>query len=480
MTHDMSRTDHCTLREALGIYPALAWLADKTATISPVGRRMLLDSAWLTDAVKLRMEYDATECLRNAINRSGKIVDTICLRLMRLRDIASTLSALASGQTMGDIELFEVKSLAMISDGIRQLLNEASIDVVTLPDVTDVVRLLDPENSGVAHFYVYDTYSATLKTLRKKLKQARLTHSVDEGTIYAECSDEEYRIRRELTHKLADRSQVLSESLAALGRLDVLIARARTADDMGLTRPRLTHDTTAYRQLRNPQVAEALEKHKRGFQPVDIDIHNGVTVITGANMAGKSVVLKTVAMSQLMAQFGFYVPARKADIVPVERVMTSIGDGQSELEGMSSYAAEMLRIDNIIKKIRNGERVLALIDEPARTTNPEEGKALVNAIISLLDTPASQVLITTHYSGLEAPCRHLRVHGFREELAGGKTLTAASVNDYIDYTLEESTDSDVPREALRIARLIGVDTLVAETAARYLDHKPSLHTDAEE
>lgn len=153
----------------------------------------------------------------------------------------------------------------------------------------------------------------------------------------------------------------------------------------------------------------------------------------------------------------------------MEEVLSSIGDAQDELEGLSSYAAEMLRINNIIDKKRSGVRCLALIDEPARTTNPEEGKALVNAIIELLGGEGSSTLLTTHYSGLTAECRRLRVHGFREEKAEGHTLTASTVNDFIDYRLEPDDDAQAPHEALRIARLIGVDDAVTETAARYLD-----------
>ncbi len=91
--------------------------------------------------------------------------------------------------------------------------------------------------------------------------------------------------------------------------------------------------------------------------------------------------------------------------------MTGIGDEQSELNGLSSFAAEMLNIQAIIAEARAGKKMLVLIDEPARTTNPHEGLAIANALIDLLELLKVRALITTHYSGLKTSCRKLRVKG---------------------------------------------------------------------
>lgn len=65
----------------------------------------------------------------------------------------------------------------------------------------------------------------------------------------------------------------------------------------------------------------------------------------------------------------------------VEQVLTSIGDDQDELNGLSSYAAEMLRVDEMIRQVRQRSKILVLIDELARTTNPVEGRAIVNGVV---------------------------------------------------------------------------------------------------
>ena len=172
-------------------------------------------------------------------------------------------------------------------------------------------------------------------------------------------------------------------------------------------------------------------------------------------MAGKTVLLKSVGTAQMMAQCGMYVPAEEAVIHLVEGVATSIGDDQDEMNGLSSYASEIIKISNILADCRQRE-LLVLIDEPARTTNPVEGKALVQAIIKILEQHPSFTLITTHYDQLGSNCRRLRVKGFVEDMEN-IPLTPQSINRFIDYSLTEDQSDDVPHEALRIASILQCD-----------------------
>lgn len=65
-------------------------------------------------------------------------------------------------------------------------------------------------------------------------------------------------------------------------------------------------------------------------------------------------------------------------------------------------------------------------------------------------------LVTTHYNGIAAPCRKLKVKGFSETNAEER-ITLKNINDFIDYSLEEVTTDEVPHEAIRIARILGID-----------------------
>ena len=186
-------------------------------------------------------------------------------------------------------------------------------------------------------------------------------------------------------------------------------------------------------------------------------------------MSGKTVLLKTIALSQYLFQFGFYIPAKQAIIIPVEEVAVSIGDHHSEVNGLSSFADEILKINQIIHKVRKGKKLLVLIDELARTTNPEEGKALVSAFIRIMSEHKVMSLITTHYSGILSPTRKLRVKGLKTDQIT-ENITPKTLNDYMDYSLVETQTDDVPMEALKIAEIFEVDAEFLNLAKTMMKH----------
>ena len=175
-----------------------------------------------------------------------------------------------------------------------------------------------------------------------------------------------------------------------------------------------------------------------------------------------------MALAQTLFQFGFYVPAEQAEIALVDEVLLCIGDDQSELSGLSSYASEMLRVNAIVQDVKAGKNALILIDELARTTNPTEGKAIVNAMLDFLTDKGARSLITSHYSGIKARCKKMRVKGFVKEHVQGQ-LTINNINEFIDYSLIEDTHDSVPQEAMRIARILGIDEELLDKAEEFLD-----------
>ena len=188
-------------------------------------------------------------------------------------------------------------------------------------------------------------------------------------------------------------------------------------------------------------------------------------------MAGKTVLLKSIGVAQLMYQVGFPVPATSARMKAVDDVVFCIGDEQNEMNGLSSYAAEITRISDVMKRSES-EHLLVLIDEPARTTNPVEGKALVQAITTIMHHMNSITMITTHYSQLGMECRRLRVKGFVEQMAD-MPLTAQTINRFIDYSLIADTSDEVPQEALRIAELLDCNPELIHQAKLFLcQHLP--------
>lgn len=460
------------LRNAIEEVNGFRFMIDQLEIQSGLAKRVLYATPYQQHPEEIISELNRVERMCFYL-RDAQYADSfskIGIKLMQIKDIRGTVSRLEEHQGLDDIELFELKNFSLLATDIRSLLEAAKIDIIRIPDLEPVIDILDPDKMRIPYFYIYDTYSPELAGLRNEIKKLKRSGKADEKQIekiYFQSVSLEDKIREKLSGQLQSFVLSVAEALTGIATLDILIAKAKQSISMHLCKPELSEYTTCYRGIFNPQVKKVLESEQKTYQSIDIEMEKGACLITGANMAGKSVILKTVALAQTLFQFGFFVPAVQAGIAPVDEVLLCIGDEQCELNGLSSFASEMLRINRIIQDIKAGKNALILIDELARTTNPTEGKAIVNAVLDFLTENKVRSLITTHYSGIQASCRKLRVKGFIKEKVKG-TLTINNINEYIDYSLIEDNDTSVPQEAMRIARILGVDENLLDRAESYL------------
>jgi len=352
----------------------------------------------------------------------------------------------------------------MLSQEVFHSQEKLDTKIVEIFPLEKLISILDPQNTNIPSFYIYDNYCIELAQARKKLKKAKKEHvsETELETLYTQTQEEELKVRTSLCEQLLQFSEMLSNNLRDLAYLDCLIAKAEQSIKYNLCKPTVG-DKLNYQAIFNPQLKEGLEKQGKKYQSIDIALEKSVCFITGANMAGKTVILKTLALCQYLFQLGFYVPAKQAEISIVNNIYISIGDEQSEITGLSSFASEILGIDNMLKQTRKDSNALVLIDELARTTNPIEGLAIVNAVADILQQNNIPSVITTHYSGLNKQFRKLRVKGLDKNIEIG-AINEKNINNYIDYSLTEDKDGEIPHEALRIASILGVDDLLIQNA----------------
>ena len=420
----------------------LRYMLDELELQSGYARRWLLERPMMTDADKIDATYGLLRRFDDFVVRSDSThLNTLRFRLQGLKDIRTTIQNLRQRATLDDIELFEVKHLAILSTDVARLLQEQNMaDVVEIPALDEVITILDPDGMKIATFYVYDAYCAELRELRAQMRQ----QPDKQEELLLQANELELGVRQDLSRQLHPFADAIEQAQIALARIDVLLAQATQLRQMGLCFPTVSADgTTHYHAMFHPQVRAALIHVKREFQPVDIAFGQNSTLITGANMGGKTVVLKTLTLCQLLFQFGFGIPAQEATIAVKDEVYFCIGDDQSVERGLSSFAAEMKNIDRVVQASRTDRRILALIDEPARTTNPTEGTALVTALLRLMQDRPVSLVMTTHYDIDPGDAHCLRVKGFE--------------NGTMDYTLVEVEDGEAPHEALNIAESLGID-----------------------
>lgn len=452
-----------TFKEQLKNVNGLQYVYDNLSLNTQIGKSLLLNQQLITDENRLQIELDNVEKTVHFVESYHIVTREIVSLLQEINDIGQTIANLKNLQVLDDIELFELKKFAINSQKIRDLLTSSDYDCIPLFDLSRIIQSLDPENSGIAHFYIYSAYSTDLELLRKKISQT--SDTAEKEHLTWETTQIEDQIRQKLTELLHPYWKNVQENLAHLAYFDVLLAKSTLAANGHWCKPEILPSTIQYQQLFNPEVKSILEEKNQVFQSIDIAFHTGPCLITGANMSGKTLLLKTIALSQNLFQFGFYVPAHRATLAPFEEIICVIDDHQSEKRGLSSFATEILSINHIIQKAKSGISLLALVDELARTTNPDEGKQIVNAFVALMDKYHVMSVITTHYGGIATPCRRLRVNGLIiNEISDN--VTPENIHRYMDYSLVETTADDVPAEALKIAEIFKIDTEFLELAKK--------------
>ncbi len=372
-----------------------------------------------------------------------------------IKDINSTIQALSQGsRILDDIEFFELKSLCMHAISIKSLFQKYEIEIDIPQDISIVLEILDPDKNNIISFYVYDSYSSELAALRLKINS---TEDVQKRQDLIILSQElELNIRERLTQQLSPYSEYLKKSLELLATIDIQLAQAELSKLLSLSRPIFSDDGSyQIKQMFNPEVKNILNLNNKNFQAIDIEIGKEPVLIIGANMGGKTLILLTLSLIQHLAQFGFDVPATEATIALKKEIHISVGDAQNELEGLSSFSAEMLKIDKIIASSTPGKDIIAFIDEPARSTNPIEATALVSALLKVLSDKQISLLVTTHYNPDSNHCIRYKIKGLQDSK--------------MNYSLELSGPGDVPHEAINVAQNLGISPLWLDEARKILE-----------
>ena len=238
-----------------------------------------------------------------------------------------------------------------------------------------------------------------------KEKETVLLHGEEKQTQL------EQRIYQTLVDCITKQTPLIQECAMHIAQLDCLQSLATVSQQLNYTRPTLSDQNTDLQltQSRHP-VLEKQHPHDIIANDIYLDEKKNFMLLTGPNMAGKSTLMKQVALTVILAQIGSFVPAESAHIGLVDRCFTRIGASDNLSHGQSTFMVEMTETSTILHNAT--AKSLIILDEIGRGTSTYDGMSIAAAVIHYLHNHIkARTLFATHYHELTTitkECHHVK------------------------------------------------------------------------
>ncbi len=212
-----------------------------------------------------------------------------------------------------------------------------------------------------------------------------------------------------------------------------------------------------------------LEEQGRSYQELDLDFEQRISLITGANMGGKTTVLKTLGQLVQLAKLGIPLPAKAAKLGLPEEIWFN-HDHDKQADNLSSFGREVVALTGVLN---SGKTTLLLLDEFAKGTNPKEGEALCSAVLCYLAGSKHSCVAATHYTAPSqlpelaqysmAGLDEGALHSISAEIGTPLKERLKLLSKAMDYRLIRlETRQAPPPAAVRIARALGLPEEILE------------------
>lgn len=506
-----------------------AWLSEALAPVSEPGRRADAAIAPFRPGQESEAQARSRNIVEWSAFLDSERIDAMRDALRTAPDPLPAISRAAMGDTLEDAQFLELQRFLDAVQRIDTLLNAPARSFVT-EAITGVMTALEKGRAGKFGFYLADAFDTSLAAARAAADRAQAEYDSVRGRLAQrvaaqlgrdELSGDEFIVMRDTVERIPQgvrvvreaptyylceleldesalealrkrdaanervaaaeesvrvrlsaivrkHAQALEDLTQRIGEFDVVLAHARFTQRFGCVPALIGHEQAlSFRDARFLPLQAQLEAQGRRYEPIAIDL-NDVAVLTGPNMGGKSVALRTCGFIATLAAFGIPVPASFASTCLFDEIAWLGIGAQEELGGLlSSFAREVVHLKALLE--RKATRMLMLVDEFARTTTPHEGKALLVALIRTLQRRGRLAFIATHLAGIaaDAGVRHFAVRGLRNvprTHAADLHAALAALADSMDYAIVEVGDGTRRQgDAIALAHLLGLDDdLVAE------------------
>ena len=305
-----------------------------------------------------------------------------------------------------DLELDELRSLSRDS---RQWVQ----DMEAREKESTGIKSLKISYNKVFGYYIEVTHANTMAVPANYVRKQTLVNA--ERYITPELKEFETKIlgaqekivnlEHHLFLQLRDfvkqRLTEIQTTARCLAVLDCLLSLAEAAAQYRYVRPTMTEDQRiVIREGRHPVVERLLAGEI--FVPNDTLLDSReceIMILTGPNMAGKSTYMRQVALLTLMAQAGSFIPAKEAEISPVDRIFTRVGASDDLATGQSTFMLEMTEVSQILKNATS--RSLVILDEIGRGTSTFDGMSIARAVVEYIkERIHAKTIFATHYHEL--------------------------------------------------------------------------------
>ena len=335
---------------------------------------------------ELKLAQNITSAIDSAVDKTGEIRDSASPALRRIRiEKSSTRNKILS-------------KLEKIIRSRRQI-GTRQDDLVTIRDGRYVIPVSETEfssESGVVHdrsksgatLYVEPMVTVEANNRLRKLD-----------------SEEESEIERiliSIADLIRDALADLQNNYRIVSSIDFIHARGLLSIQLEANRPTIVLESRIKLiNARHPLLLMQTEKHE-DIKPMSVSLGGkfDALIVTGPNTGGKTVALKCLGLLALMARSGLHIPAdKKSEIGSIHSIFADIGDEQSIELSLSTFSSHLSRVIHALENC--DEYSLVLLDEIGAGTDPKEGAALAEAVLSYLLNRNAMAFVTTHYSALK-------------------------------------------------------------------------------
>ena len=378
--------------------------------VRPVTKRLEMEAALNIDellALKavLRVTHELKDFYDNLENVRLERLNRLFDNLVDLPRLQGGLQAINEG---GFVESFASEKLAKIRRRIQE--NEHQVREI-------LQELLKSKADMLADAVIASRNGRNVLPVKNTYRNriAGVVHDISASgnTVYIEPravvnlneeianhrADERYeiiQILEELSDTLRPHAAEIANNAWIIGHLDLIKAKYRFMRDYKAVVPEVSNNRSIQLlQLRHPLIENAVAN--------DLHFTEDLTeiVITGPNTGGKTIMLKTLGLAQIMAQSGLPILADPGSRVGIfSQVFADIGDEQSIEQSLSTFSSHMTNIVSILNQVDTAS--LILLDELGAGTDPQEGAGLAIAILEDLRLRGIKTMATTHYPELKA------------------------------------------------------------------------------